>query len=298
MPEVSVIIPTYNRAKIVHKAIDSVLQQTYKDYEILVVDDGSTDNTKAALNQYGNNIVYRYKDNGGISSARNFGIENATGKYVALLDSDDYWLEKKLEKQMACFRENPSYGVVATRCASFEIDGNFDTIEPQGKIREKNRPGKSGWVYKDLFHRNFIRTSSVVIKLDCFAKVGMFDESLYQCNDVDMWMRLARQYPVGFINESLTVYTDNPKGVSTDSLSGRETYLQVLDKNYDPAMIPSKLYKNRMARIYSHIGKHYVKRGDLPKGKEALRKALSFQRFNFRALKNYGLAILKERNPV
>ena len=199
MPEVSVILPTFNRAKIVQKAIDSVLQQTYADYEIIVVDDGSTDDTQAVLEPYGNKIEYRYKDNGGISSARNHGIKLAAGRYIALLDSDDYWLENKLEKQIACFRYNPAYGMVATRCSSFDIDGNFDTVEPLGKIRAKNRRGKSGWIYQDLFYRNFIRTSSVVIRRDCFAKVGLFDESLCQCEDVDMWMRMAMEYQVGFI---------------------------------------------------------------------------------------------------
>lgn len=294
MTEVSVIVPTFNRAKIIPKAIDSVLQQTYRDYEIIVIDDGSTDNTKAVLKKYDDKIVYRYKENGGISSARNSGIEIAKGKYIALLDSDDFWLKNKLEKQMTCFKENASYGMVATRCSSFDIDGDFDTIQPQGKIRKKNRAGKSGWVFKDLFYRNFIRTSSVVIKRNCFGKVGMFDESLYQCNDVDMWMRIAKAYPVGFINEPLTVYTNNSKGVSIDSLEGRETYLQVLGKNHDPNLIPSKLYKNRMARIYAHIGKHYVKKGELRTGKQYLLKALSLQRLNIRALKNYGLAIWKE----
>ncbi len=95
MPEVSVVVPTFNRAKIVPKAIDSVLQQTYKDYEIIVIDDGSTDNTKAVLRNYDDKIVYRYKENGGISSARNSGIEIAKGKYIALLDSDDFWLKKQ-----------------------------------------------------------------------------------------------------------------------------------------------------------------------------------------------------------
>ena len=123
----------------------------------------------------------------------------------------------------------------------------------------------------------------------------MFDESLYQCNDVDMWMRISKAYQVGFINEPLTVYTNNSKGVSIDSLEGRKTYLQVLGKNHDPNLIPSRLYKNRMARIYAHIGKHYVKKGDFRTAKQFLLKALSLQFFNFRALKNFGLAIWKEK---
>ena len=295
MPEISVIIPTFNRAKILPKAIDSVLQQTYKDYEIVVIDDGSTDDTKEVLMRYGDKIIYRFQENKGISSARNRGIEIARGRYIALLDSDDYWLPEKLEKQVACFQKNPSYRMVATRCSSFKVDGNFTSSEPKEEIKKKSRSGKSGWIYKELFYKNFIRTSSVLIEQECFKKIGTFDETLYCCNDVDMWIRIAKEYEVGFINDILTVYTDNPKGISNDGLAGRKTYVEVLEKNYDPTLIPLRLYKKRMARMYAHIGKHYVRRGDFRMGKQVLLKSLFLQHFNIRALKNYGLAIWKEK---
>src|SRR6056297_995853 len=143
MPNVSVIIPTYNRSFTVTKAIDSVLEQTYDDHEIIVVDDGSTDDTYEVLRAYLNKIDYKYKENGGISSARNCALQMARGKYIALLDSDDYWKPEKLERQMECFANNPGYGMVATRCLTNKVDRHFNTIE----LNRIRRTGKSGWVY-------------------------------------------------------------------------------------------------------------------------------------------------------
>ncbi len=289
MPKISVLIPTYNRAFIIGKTIDSVLQQTYGDFEIIVVDDGSTDHTRETLKPYQDRIIYEYKENGGISSARNRGLGIARGEYIALLDSDDFWKPEKLQKQMECFEAHPEYGLVATRCVTNTVDRDFNTIQID-KIR---RSGKSGWVYRDLFFRNFIRTSSVIIKKECFDKVGGFDETLPRCNDVDMWLRIAKEYPVGFINDVLTVYTRRPKEIRYDNIEGRKMWLRVLEKNYDPGLIPKSSYKKRMARIYTHIAENSLKNGNREEGEKALRKALSLYPFNFEAWKNYLFFSLK-----
>ena len=111
-PLVSVIIPTYNREKIITRAIDSVFAQTYRDFEIVVLDDGSQDNTKAVAQAYGPKVHYFYQDNKGIAGARNAGMHQTAGDYIAFLDSDDYWLPGKLERQIALFSEHPEYGMV------------------------------------------------------------------------------------------------------------------------------------------------------------------------------------------
>lgn len=283
MPNVSVIIPAYNRAFIIGQTIDSVLQQTYGNYEIIVVDDGSTDNTYEALKPYWDKIRYEYKENGGIASARNRGLELAQGEYIAFLDSDDFWKPEKLEKQMQCFANQPEYGLVATRCVTNTVDRDFNTIEVN-KIR---RSGKSGWIYKDLFFRNFIRTSSVVIKNECFQKVGRFDEGLPRCEEIDMWLRISKKYPVGFINDILTIYTRRPKEIRHDNIEGRKIWVRVLEKNYDPDLIPKALYKKRMARIYTHIAENALKNGNKKEGRKALHHTLSLSPFNFRAWKDY-----------
>jgi glycosyltransferase involved in cell wall biosynthesis len=263
-PLVSVIIPTYNREKIITRAIDSVFAQTYQDFEIIVLDDGSQDNTKAVVEGYGTKVHYFYQNNKGIAGARNAGMHQAAGEYIAFLDSDDYWLPGKLERQMALFSEHPEYGMAACQCGSVQIDGTY---------REKNRPGKSGWILYDLFNKNFIRTSSAVITRTCLEKVGGFDEALREGEEYDYWLRIAAEFAVGFINEPLTVYVDNTDGMSTDSLTGRLHRLKVLEKNYLKKKIPLHMYRRRIADTCHYIGRHYIEKGNRPEGLAYLKKA-------------------------
>ncbi len=284
MSKISIIIPTFNRRDYITIALDSVLKQTYKDYEIIIIDDGSNDDTKEVLKSYQGNIRYFYQDNSGIPTTRNKGIREARGDYIAFLDSDDYWLPEKLERQIECFSKNPHYGMVATRCSS---------ISPDGRLREKNRPGKSGLVLIDLFKANFIRTSSAMIKKECFDTVGMFDESLPECEEYDLWLRIARKYPVGFINDPLAVYTDNPKGVSTDSLAGRLLRLKVLEKDYLKECIPSTIYRKRLASNYHYVGRHYLNRGEKIEGIKHLKHSLDLNPVNLKILFYYALSLFK-----
>lgn len=263
-PLVSVIIPTYNRAAYLQKALQSVKEQTYQFLEIIVIDDGSTDDTGEMLKNYGGQLRYFYQENRGISGARNAGIKRARGKFIAFLDSDDYWLPDKTVQQLALFKQHPEYALVAARCASIRLDGSY---------RDKNRPGKSGWVLEDLFKANFIRTSAAMIKQECFENIGLFDEELRECEEYDLWLRIAAQYPVGFINKSLAVYVDNPDGASTDSLTGRLYRLRVLEKQYLQDNIPAHLYARRIADTCHYIGRHYIKKGEKERGVQYLLKA-------------------------
>jgi len=284
MCTVSVIIPTFNRRDYITIALDSVLAQTYKDYEIIIIDDGSSDDTREILKPYRDNLRYFYQENRGIAPSRNRGIEEARGDYIALLDSDDYWLPEKLEHQVNGFRENPQCGMIATRCSS---------IDPSGRFRKHNRPGKSGWVLLDLFKANFIRTSSAMITRECLTTVGLFDESLTECEEYDLWLRIAKHYPISFINDPLTVYTDNPHGVSTDSLVGRLIRLKVLEKEYLKESIPSALYRKRLAQNYRQVGRHFLKRGKKEEGKRYLRHALALNPTNLKSLFYYTISAFK-----
>ena len=284
MSKVSIIIPTFNRRDYITIALDSVLAQTYKDYEIIIIDDGSSDDTKEVLKPYQDKIHYFYHDNKGIPATRNRGVREAHGDYIALLDSDDYWLPEKLERQMDCFKKNPHYGMVATRCSSITQDGRF---------REKNRPGKSGWILNDLFKANFIRTSSAMIKKECFEKVGFFDESLPMYEEVDLWLRIAKHYPIGFINTPLTVYIDNPQGVSTNSLAGRLLRQKVLEKNYLKECIPLDLYRKRVSSNYYSIGKHYLHQGAKSEGKKYFKQSINLHPLNLKSLFYYTLSFFK-----
>ena len=273
-PQVSVIIPSYNRAHCVEKAIDSVFEQGNSEVEIVLVDDGSTDNTRELIQRkYDDRVSYCYQENQGIPGARNTGIKKARGKYIAFLDSDDFWLPEKLQKQLNLFAEHPEYGLVASCCGKIRMDGSY---------QKHNRWGKSGWVLRDLFEKNFIRTSSVIIRRDCFDKVGLFDEVLLQTQDYDLWLRMAAEYQVGFINESLTVYLDNAKGISTDSLLGRLYRQRVLEKDYLKKLVPEKLYNRRMAQMCNVIGRHYIRRGDREKGLRYLKRSRRLSPFRLK----------------
>lgn len=282
---VSVVIPTYNREKIISTALESVLAQTYTDYEIIVIDDGSTDSTRDLIRSYADRQVhYFYQDNKGIAGARNAGIRTCSGAHIAFLDSDDYWLPGKLEQQMALFDQDPEYGLVASCCASVRYDGSF---------RATNRSGKSGRVLRELFIKNYIRTSAAVVTRQCLEKVGLFDESLKECEEYDLWLRIAAEYPIGFINEPLAVYVDNPAGVSTDSLIGRLYRLQVLEKDYLRQRIPRRLYCRRIADTCHYIGRHYLSRGQAKEGRAYLRRAQRLAPLYIKNLIYLGLSLLR-----
>ncbi len=128
-PIISVVIPTYNRAAFICRAVDSALGQTYAPLEVVVVDDGSKDDTREVLRKYGDRIRYVAKENGGVSSARNVGVREATGEYIAFLDSDDTWVPEKLAVQMDIFRAHPDYGMVLSECAQVTAEGKSSIAE-------------------------------------------------------------------------------------------------------------------------------------------------------------------------
>lgn len=191
MPKVSVIIPAYNKADYTVKAVESVLNQDYGNVECIVIDDGSTDDTWDKLFPFDTKIRYIYKNNGGVSSARNKGIVHSTGEYIAFLDCDDMYLPNKISKSM----ENVN-------------SGSFEFIHTAAYLIDKNdKPIK---VYKpaktNLLFRNFICNSTPVMRKDVFDEVGLFDEDLFICADWDMWLRINEKYAMYYFNEPLTYY--------------------------------------------------------------------------------------------
>jgi len=196
-PCVSVIIPTYNRAWIVTDAIDSVLSQTYTDFELIVVDDGSTDDTADLLSTYQNRIIGIRQENAGVSAARNRGIRESSGRLIAFLDSDDLWLPKKLERQSAFFKENPEAMVCQTE----------ETWIRNGKqVNPKKRHQKeSGIFFERSLGLCLVSPSAVMIRRSFFDAVGLFDESLPACEDYDLWLRIGYRYPIHLIDEPLII---------------------------------------------------------------------------------------------
>ncbi|WFD11396.1 glycosyltransferase [Tepidibacter hydrothermalis] len=201
MPKVSVIIPTYNYGKFISDAIDSILVQTFKDYEIIVVDDGSTDNTKDIIKKYNDKISYYYKTNNGPSSARNLGINNANGDYVCFLDADDIFDPSKLAHQVKLLDEHKNKNVSLIYSDYYIMDNNLNSIIKYGKS-----PKFSSHYHalKYLFQRNYINTSTAMIVKDCLFEVGLFNEDYKYLEDYDLWVRLGLKHEFIYINKPLT----------------------------------------------------------------------------------------------
>lgn len=198
-PLVSVIIPTYNRAWTLKKAIDSVLAQDYKEFELIVVDDGSTDNTLTLLKSYAGALKLIQQPHSGVSAARNKGIAVASGTLIAFLDSDDYWYPKKLSTQVEFFKTHPD----ALICQTEEV-----WIRGGKRVNPKDKHKKpSGMIFTPSLELCLISPSAVMMRKGLIAKVDGFDESLPACEDYDLWLRITCRYPVHLIDKPLIIKT-------------------------------------------------------------------------------------------
>jgi glycosyltransferase involved in cell wall biosynthesis len=206
-PLISVIIPTYNRGWIIKEAIDSVMAQNYRDFELIIVDDGSTDNTSDILNSYHGDILVFRQENRGVSAARNRGIVEASGRFIAFLDSDDLWLPQKLFRQVEFFNKNPDAKICQTEETWIR---NGVRVNPK---RKHKKP--CGMIFEPSLALCLISPSAVMIRRSLFEKVGGFDETLPACEDYDLWLRISCRYPVYLIETPLII----KRGGHNDQLS-------------------------------------------------------------------------------
>lgn len=200
MPKVSVIIPTYNRDKFISDTIDSVLNQTFKDFEVIVIDDGSTDNTKSVLKKYGTRIRVLEQTNLERAVARNNGVKNSSGKYIAFLDSDDLWMKNKLEKQVEILEQNKD--IILTYCSCLRVDEEGKKI----KIAKRQLQGFSGNVKEHLLLRNCIVSPTPVLRREYFNKTEGFKSQYIPYEDWEFWIRFSLLGQFYFINEPLACY--------------------------------------------------------------------------------------------
>jgi glycosyltransferase involved in cell wall biosynthesis len=206
-PQVSVIIPTYNRAWVIKEAIDSVLAQDYTEFELIVVDDGSTDQTSDVLDTFGNVIKVFSQKNKGVSAARNRGIAEASGNFIAFLDSDDLWHPQKLSSQIDFFNQTPD----ALICQTEEV-----WIRNGLRVNPKKRHKKpSGMIFKPSLKLCLVSPSAVMIRRHLFDRVGEFDETLPACEDYDLWLRISCRFPIYLIDTPLII----KRGGHDDQLS-------------------------------------------------------------------------------
>lgn len=207
LPKVSVIIPTYNRAWCLAEAVDSVLAQELRGFELIVVDDGSTDDTPRLIEGYGEAIRTLRRENHGVSAARNAGIAAARGELIAFLDSDDLWLPGKLRRQVEFFTSHPE----ALICQTEELwVKNGRRVNP-GKRHRK----RGGMIFEPSLDLCLVSPSAVMVRRELFERVGLFDESLPACEDYDLWLRVSCRFPVHLIETPLIV----KRGGHADQLS-------------------------------------------------------------------------------
>jgi glycosyltransferase involved in cell wall biosynthesis len=271
-PLVSVIIPTYNRAGCIGEAVESALNQTYKDFEIIVVDDGSTDNTKEVLEPCLDRIRYLYQNNAGVSAARNLGIQEASGQWVAFLDSDDVWMPEKLAVQMSFVHKHPQvvlHSVNARvpkegfRAETSYAHSNFALTEHKGIIE---RP-----FVVSLLHSTLVMPPTVVCKKDAAQAAGLFDESLSIYEDFDFMCRMATQGSWGYCQDELVQVIrrgDKDEHLSRDRYRDLIRYHEIRKYVYDKLEREVSLTRaeRRQLRTQAASNLHGLARGLLMQG--------------------------------
>lgn len=248
-PTVSVVIPTYNRAAVLGRSIESVLSQTYRDFELLIVDDGSTDETRCVIESYDDDrIRYLRQDfNEGAPAARNRGIRAANGEFIAFQDSDDRWHAGKLEHQMNAFENAPpTVGVVYTGFWRAEDDTNFWRDTTGGMyLPGPDVETKEGDIHESLLRENFISTQVVVVRTECLEAVGGFDESLSACQDWELWIRLSERYEFALVDEPLVTSWLQPDSIGSDMeivFAGRERVIRKHRDAFDTDTLAAQLF--------------------------------------------------------
>lgn len=264
-PQVSVIITTYNRAAMVVEAVESVLAQEITDFELIVIDDGSTDETEERLSVFESRLKYYQQENAGVSAARNRGLEIASAPLVAFLDSDDLWLPAKLQVQHKYLKKNPEIHI----CQTEEIWWrNGRRVNPK-----KHHQKPSGDIFRRSLDLCLVSPSAVMVRGSLLEKVGYFDEELPAAEDYDLWLRVSVEYPVVLLPSPLVI----KRGGHADQLSARsgiDRYrINALEKLLQSGRLSTRQYKDtwkalqRKCQIY---GEGCRKRGKIEEGERYL----------------------------
>ena len=292
MPKVSVIIPTYNSAIYLPEAIESVLAQTYQDFEIIVIDDGSTDNTKDAVTPYLDRIIFLDGPNGGPCKARNRGIQRSSGEYVAFLDADDIWYPDKLEFQMAVLSENQHYDMVHSDAS---YSRKYTSEEGRTWFSIKKHV-KVGWIYSELLNECFIILSSVIVKRECLESAGLFDENVERWHGYDLYLRIAVESQIGLVNKPLffrRIHESNR--FYSDPLSEVKSLIKVLKKwdtqAHKLAEVDRKIINQRLRIQYCRLGSYYLARERSTQARQAVKNSLA-RGFSLRGVAYLGASIL------
>ena len=279
--KVSVVIPLYDCEGYIGEALKSVLAQTYPVHEIIVVDDGSTDGTRRAMEPYMGRITYIHQRKRGVAAARNTGIANASGDFIAFLDADDLWLCEKLQLQMGYLESHPEYALVYSDMKTFDQTG---IIHESVKTWLGMSP-PSGWIFKELFWETLFAADATVFAKECVDTVGLFDESLEAGEDYHMWLRIARHYQIGYLDKPLTLYRQHA-GMTTrrvgktlrDGVPWEVAAVTKTLQSYPEATreLGKTMVRKRISRPYYFLGCDRLTQGDHREARRLLARALRY----------------------
>lgn len=281
---VSVVVPVYNGEKQIQTTLESVFSQTYRPIEVIVVDDGSVDSTRDVISQKFPKVIYFYKNNSGVSATRNFGIKQARGEYLAFLDADDLWDPEKISKQVNWMENNQDIGWCYCDCLYFR--GSPDNVVY--KLSSVSLP-QSGDVYEALFIHNFISSPTLLFRRQVIMESGLFKEKICLGEDWDLWLRIAENNPIGYIDEALAFYrqyslTSNVGEAGVWKYTkGNLRILIASAKRCPEKLVPFR--RRARSNVYYKCGLAFIREGAQKEGRRMILKSLklyfSFLRYVF-----------------
>jgi glycosyltransferase involved in cell wall biosynthesis len=293
---VSIVVSCYNYAHYLETCVNSILSQTYTDFEVIIVNDGSTDNTSEVVERWTTEPRIRYIEqaNAGQATAKNVGVNHARGDYVAFLDADDYWQPDKLERQMPLF-DDPRVGVVYSRACYVDEDGQDTGFTPTSVYLRPRR----GEVTDYLIFDNFVLFSSSIVRADCFKRHGLFDESIAMAIDWDLWLRFSKDCRFDFVDDTLLYYR---VGHANQMSRNRELRQQCCDRimaaftEHNPGLVSGRTL--RLAAAYAAASRgRYFENHDRPRALRYHLRSLTHQPFQFPAYKGL-IRLLIGRRPT
>lgn len=263
MARVSIIVPAYNAAAFLPLALQSVLRQTYPHWETVIVDDGSTDNTRDVIEQwmpaFRGRLRYLHQENRGVSAARNTAIHASRGELIALLDADDVWLDNRLERGVDALDVNSEAGLVHAQVIRIDRDGKLIGIPPAP-------PDKylSGKIARHIYSRRaHLLSPTILFRRRCLDVAGCFDESFHVTEDRDLWFRIARSYPVIYLKEVLAQYRVSAGSLSRDWEKSRSGQIQFFDKYRRSGLASALEYRQGLANLHRERGDVLFNQGAL-----------------------------------
>jgi glycosyltransferase involved in cell wall biosynthesis len=281
LPKISVIIPSYNCAAFLPGTIESVLSQTYSDFEIIVVDDGSTDDTKAVITPYLSRLTYIRQENKGLPAARNTGIGAALGEFIALLDADDSWVADKLERQFPRFTD-AEVGIVYSDFSVRYSDGSFQ----QSYLI--NRPlASEGFVLEKYIQSRFLFPSTMILRRRCFEEFGGFDEEMIACEDIELFARICSRWKVALVSAPLVVRYEGSHNITSNRDKMTRYTILALQKIL---LKEPNLPRATLQVIYKELGQQHWWRGyaaldtgDSTQARQSFASAIRWDSNNFRS---------------